>query len=237
MSRQEKRMSGVFILLLLMFVFAILIALYFLMGYFNEQAEQKSENSSMIPEFAGIDLEAVDTFSYDYDGALQTFLKSGEDWIYAEDESITLNTAMVDSMLKVLENLQYEKVVADTLVTSSEYGFDQPEMTVTVSLSDGTQKILYIGSKNPMVQQYYAVAEGDDKIYTIDSQVLQAFLPVSDLTEEEDTSGEDTDGSTDTADTSGGSNADQSQDSAGTDSSDTGGNSGTASSSGNTDAD
>ena len=140
-------------------------------------------------------------------------------------------------MLKVLENLKYEKVVADSLVTSSEYGFDQPEMTVTVSLSDGTQKILYIGSKNPMVQQYYAVAEGDDKIYTIDSQVLQAFLPVSDLTEEEDTSGEDTDGSTDTADTSGGSNADQSQDSAGTDSSDTGGNSGTASSSGNTDAD
>ena len=54
---------------------------------------------------------------------------------------------MVDSMLKVLENLKYEKVVADTLVTSSEYGFDQPEMTVTVSLSDGTQKILYIGSK------------------------------------------------------------------------------------------
>ena len=106
MSRQEKRMSGVFILLLLMFVFAILIALYFLMGYFNEQAEQKSENSSMIPEFAGIDLKAVDTFSYDYDGALQTFLKSGEDWIYAEDESITLNTAMVDSMLKVLENLK-----------------------------------------------------------------------------------------------------------------------------------
>ena len=41
-------------------------------------------------------------------------------------------------MLKVLENLKYEKVVADTLVTSSEYGFDQPEMTVTVSLSDGT---------------------------------------------------------------------------------------------------
>ena len=141
-------MSGVFILLLLMFVFAILIALYFLMGYFNEQAEQKSENSSMIPEFAGIDLKAVDTFSYDYDGALQTFLKSGEDWIYAEDESITLNTAMVDSMLKVLENLKYEKVVADTLVTSSEYGFDQPEMTVTVSLSDGTQKILYMKQKS-----------------------------------------------------------------------------------------
>ena len=38
MSRQEKRMSGVFILLLLMFVFAILIALYFLCLLYTSDA-------------------------------------------------------------------------------------------------------------------------------------------------------------------------------------------------------
>ena len=75
MSRQERRMSGAFILLLLMLVLAVLIALYFLIGYLNEKSLQQDEDSSLIPEFAGIDLDNMDTFSYDYDGTLQTFLK------------------------------------------------------------------------------------------------------------------------------------------------------------------
>lgn len=191
MSRQERRMSGAFILLLLMLVLAVLIALYFLIGYLNEKSLQQDEDSSLIPELAGIDLDNVDTFSYDYDGTLQTFLKSGDEWNYAEDESIQLDSDLVDSMLQVLENLSYEKIVDDSLVTSSKYGFDDPEMTITLSLSDGTQKILYIGSQNPMVGQYYAVAEGGSNIYTVDSQIVDAFLPVSELEAEEDTEEED----------------------------------------------
>ena len=42
-----------------------------------------------------------------------------------------------------------------------------------------------------MVGQYYAVAEGGSNIYTVDSQIVDAFLPVSELEAAEDTEEED----------------------------------------------
>ena len=102
-------------------------------------------------------------------------------------------------MLTSLEGLRSEQVVADTLATSSEYGLDDPSMTITLTFTDGTQKILYIGEQNPMTDVYYASMEGDDHIYTISSEVPQAFLPVSELKEES----EENDGGDAEADASG----------------------------------
>lgn len=209
MSEQEKRRSGLFVLAILMIVFIILVCVYYLIGYLAAQSEEK-ENENTNPELIDADLDGVDTFSYDVDGARQTFLQSDGEWIYVEDEALTLDQDSVKSMLTSLEGLRSEQVVADTLATSSEYGLGDPSMTITLTFTDGTQKILYIGEQNPMTDVYYASMEGDDHIYTISSEVPKAFLPVSELKEEQEENDGDASGvsgSSDGADDSDGSDA------------------------------
>lgn len=190
MSIQEKRRSGAFVILILMAIFAVLVCLYYLIGHLAEQSEAE-EGENVIPSLSGISSEQIDTFSYEYDGTYQTFLKTDHRWVYAEDTELTLDQDMVESMLSQLCNLKYEKIVSDSLTSSSDYGFGQPSNTIMLGFADGTQKILYIGSENPMTGIYYAITEGDDHIYAISSEVPQIFLSVEQLTVSEETEGED----------------------------------------------
>ena len=196
MSIQEKRRSGVFVILILAAIFAALIGLYYLIGYLTDQPETE-ESESVIPSLSGINSEQIDSFSYEYDGTYQTFLKTDNGWIYADDAEVTLNQDTVEGMLSQLCDLKYEKVIADSLTSSSDYGFGQPTNTIVIGFADETQKILYLGSENPMTGVYYAITEGDDHIYAVSPQVAQIFLPVeqmkvSDETDEDTGASEDT---------------------------------------------
>ena len=190
MSIQEKRRSGAFVILILMAILVVLVCLYYLIGHLAEQSEA-GEDENVIPSLSGISSEQIDTFSYVYDGTYKTFLKTDQGWVYAEDTELTLDQDMIDSMLSQLCNLKYEKIVSDSLTSSSDYGFGQPSNTITLGFEDETQKILYIGSENPMTGIYYAITEGDDHIYAISSEVPQIFLSVEQLTVSEETEDED----------------------------------------------
>lgn len=200
MSEREKKKSGLLVLVILLIVFAGLVFMYYLIGYLSAQSEEE-ENDEEGQLLISENLDEVNTFSYDIDGVRQTFLKEDGEWIYAEDTEIKLDQDLVQSMLDGLQDLQSEQIVADSLANSSDYGFDDPYMTITLSFTDGTQTILYIGSQNPMVDVYYLIIEGDDKIYTVSSDVPSIFLSVSDLEEQEDET-EDTDTSAGETDSS-----------------------------------
>ncbi len=201
MSEGEKRRSGLLVLVILLIVFAGLVFMYYLIGYLSSQSEEEENDGEGRPLISE-NLNEVNTFSYDLDGTRQTFLKEDGEWIYAEDTEIKLDQDLVQSMLDGLQDLQSEQVVADSLANSSEYGFDDPYMTITLSFTDGTQTILYIGSQNPMVDVRYLIIEGDDNIYAVGSDVPSVFLSVSDLEEKEDAdeTAADTDDAGDTAD-------------------------------------
>ena len=194
MSEREKKRSGLMILLILLIVFAVLVFMYYLIGYLSAQSEEKNKEEGQL--LISEDLDEVNTFSYDLDGTRQTFLKENEEWIYAEDTELKLDQDLVQSMLDGLQNLQSEQIVADSLADSSAYGFDDPYMTITLSFEDGTQKILYIGSQNPMTDVYYLAIEGEDRIYTVASDVPSAFLPVSQLEKAEEDTDETADAGT-----------------------------------------
>ena len=195
MSEGEKRRSGLLVLVILLIVFAGLVFMYYLIGYLSSQSEEEENDGEGRPLISE-NLNEVNTFSYDLDGTRQTFLKEDGEWIYAEDTEIKLDQDLVQSMLDGLQDLQSEQVVADSLANSSEYGFDDPYMTITLSFADGTQKILYIGSQNPMTDVYYLAIEGEDRIYTVASDVPSAFLPVSQLEKAEEDTDETADAGT-----------------------------------------
>ncbi len=185
MSVQEKRRSGLFVILILMIIFAVLVCLYYLIGHLAQQPESE-ESSDSIPALTGIDIQQIDTFSYDCNGIYQTFLKTDGQWIYAEDTEMTMDQDMINSMLSSLCDLKYEQIISDKLSSSAEYGFNDPSNTIVLGFQNGTQKILYIGSENPMTGIYYAITEGDEHIYAVSSEVPSIFLPAEQLAASDD---------------------------------------------------
>lgn len=177
-------------MLLLLGVLAVLLVVYFLTNSYSVRYETKDEEDLSIDTFAGFSTDDVETVSYNCEDTLQTFTKEDDEWVYTNDKTIDIDEDLVDSMLSVLSNLECERVVADNLSSTADYGLDDPEMTITLSLSDGTQKILYIGSQNPITSAYYAFVEGEDNIYLLSSDVPQAFVSVSEL-EATDTDSDD----------------------------------------------
>ena len=94
-------------------------------------------------------------------------------------------------MLQVLENLSYEKIVDDSLVTSSKYGFDDPEMTITLSLSDGTQKILSYRKSESYGRSVLCRGRRRQQYLHRGFTDRGCVLPVSELEAAEDTEEED----------------------------------------------
>lgn len=54
----------------------------------------------------------------------------------------------------------------------TDYGFSSPYLTVTVAISDGTEKKLLVGNKMELYNGYYSMFEGSDKCYVISSSAM-----------------------------------------------------------------
>ena len=62
----------------------------------------------------------------------------------------------------------------------SAYGLDNPSVTVTLRLKEGTENKLYIGDLSASLGEYFVMKDGDDAVYTIYKHKVDAMLePIS----------------------------------------------------------
>jgi hypothetical protein len=73
-----------------------------------------------------------------------------------------------------MKNLVYDmatvsasKIIAQTDSGKNQYGLTTPEATVDMATTDGKTYTLYLGSKSPLSDGYYAMIKGDSKIYLL----------------------------------------------------------------------
>ncbi len=77
----------------------------------------------------------------------------------------------ISSVLFRLASLQATRQVADAPTDLAQYGLDQPSITTTVSLSDGTTYTLQTGGKGPNDQATYVQRAGDPAVYLVPNQL------------------------------------------------------------------
>ena len=113
-------------------------------------------------------------------------------WVCDNDPKLKLNTSKITTMLGCITSITAsEKFDADTDV--SDFGFDTPQNTITMTTDDNTYTIV-VGAKNAMLSQYYIKV--NDDVYlsstTIPSQFAVALddLIQSDDSEETETTAE-----------------------------------------------
>ncbi len=190
-GKQKKQL-----LILLVILVAAVVALCGVIMY-NKSLEQKEEEDIANKVLMEIEYSDIASVSFINNGQTITLLHeesrenaSGDSssdssadasgdaetvWIYAEDESLTLDDDAVYSAVYNLEKVSCEEKVEDALALN-EYGLDSPLNIITVTMSDGTVYELRIGEKNDISSNYYMMLNDDETIYTISSDLPEAFM-------------------------------------------------------------
>jgi hypothetical protein len=58
----------------------------------------------------------------------------------------------------------------------SQYGLDNPSITVTMKKNNGTENVLYVGNKSPTLGEYFILLDGDNTVYTLYSYKVDTLM-------------------------------------------------------------
>lgn len=83
-------------------------------------------------------------------------------------EDADLSQINVESVVSSFAKLYSSNVVVDNPEDLSVYGLENPSAVGTGEYTDGTKAVIYIGDITPDKSYYYAMLEGDTKVYLID---------------------------------------------------------------------
>lgn len=92
-------------------------------------------------------------------------------WVCDNDPELKLNTSKIMTMFGCITSITAsEKFDADTDV--SDFGFDTPQNTITMTTDDNTYTIV-VGAKNAMLSQYYVKV--NDDVYLSSTTIPSQF--------------------------------------------------------------
>lgn len=92
-------------------------------------------------------------------------------WVCDNDPELKLNTSKITTMLGCITSITAsEKFDADMDV--SDFGFDTPQNTITMTTDDNTYTIV-VGAKNAMLSQYYIKV--NDDVYLSSTTIPSQF--------------------------------------------------------------
>lgn len=208
---------------LLVFLVAMIGAYLGIKSYNTAQEEkerQKQEDAKIT--LTAFEPDDITKISYDYNGVTYQFEKSGQEWKSKDDSSLNIDQDAFESFLKSAGSIQAQTKVtfqentdasenenadktdenkASVDKADTEYGFDKPSRTVTITREKGTSSLIF-GMKNEMLGQYYVKTSESSQIYLVEESVYTAFdKEAEDFKKVESTDtddGTDADGETDT---------------------------------------
>ena len=175
MSKKIKK------LLIVILVLVLLVAAYFVITKFviknDESTDEKSDNIAV----SQVGAENIVSFTYkceDTDNKDLTLVRnSDKEWHYSEDDSFPVNQTYVTKMAESLSSVEAERIIsaseADEL---SEYGFDNPLVSISFEEKDGTKHEYYIGNENTSTENYYFRMDDDENVYQINADLKVMFM-------------------------------------------------------------
>ena len=103
--------------------------------------------------------------------------KNGENFILSDSKDIKIDTQKLNSFISACSYVYAEKIVEEKTDDYSKYGLDAPASTVVVSMSDGSNKTLYVGDVTIDGKSNYFRVDKDDKIYLKGAYSISTLAP------------------------------------------------------------
>lgn len=158
--------------------------LLFALGFYAAKSisarEEEKERAKEAGEYTALSFDADDLVKLEIEreeGNLELDFHEGK-WSFVKDINLEMeeqneeekgyevNASVADELRDTLANLTSQNEIAAG-EDESEYGLDKPAMTITVTLSDGAEHSVEVGSLNSMLQAYYIRVDHSDTLYTM----------------------------------------------------------------------
>lgn len=107
--------------------------------------------------------------------------KTTSGWQISERSGLPINPAVISPILNRLSQMLALRLITSECTDPSEYGFDSPSLTLTLTV-DGVTKTYLFGDENSYYEGYYCMIEGTKAVYLLDLTYVTAFdLEMEDL--------------------------------------------------------
>lgn len=105
-----------------------------------------------------------------------TFEKDGDAWKLAGEPTFATDPAKISKLLADFESLRAERFVRYRGANQSEFGLDQPSMSVSVESDQGVECTLLISSRGPTeAERYAATANQAGRVFVIKAEDAAKF--------------------------------------------------------------
>ncbi len=165
MAKRKKRNALTLISLLL--ALTALIGLY--LWYSNREKATPEESEAADIALSSIETEDIVALHYIYGDTELTLVKEEDSWVSDADKNRPINQDRVKSMLGVIGKISAIRLIAESTDRLSDFGLDQPVSFLQATLSDASVITLKIGNKSAAGDGYYALVNGDNKVYLLSS--------------------------------------------------------------------
>ena len=128
-----------------------------------------AEGSILLSSFAAGDVTSI---RYAYGGETLTLNYDSGSWTLAEDSDYHLDESACNTMVTALSSLHAKRQL--DAQAGEDYGFDAPELTVTVTAAGQTTTLTF-GSSNTVTGDRYVQKDGDTALYTVDASRTACF--------------------------------------------------------------
>ena len=151
---------------------AVIVLIALIAGIFVVNNVEKHVDSlnSIDEVIISLDGDDVSKFEWTIDGETLGFEKSDDTWIDPDDADFPVDTELITEFLDEFSEV-HASFIIDDVEDYSQYGLEEPDASVTFTLSEGSLTV-DLGSYSVMDEKRY-VSIGDGKVYLIDTDLLE----------------------------------------------------------------
>lgn len=141
--------------------------------YWSNRAEQAKEGQpdpDAPPQILDLAQDQIARVEIRKAGSDATVLEKGEsgEWRITAPEPLLADQTAVTSMVGTLSSLASNRLVEEKIEDTAAFGLETPQLEVVVGSAD-TTKTLRIGDETPTGGNYYAMTDGDQRLFTLAS--------------------------------------------------------------------
>lgn len=171
-------------LVLLLVVAGILAAGFLILNSKNRAEEEKKRQEEEEEEqFYVEDGELIYSFDYEdmkqmaftYEGNTYSFTKTDGGWVYDGDPDFPIHQVFMEAKAARLAEIYVEREIQGTETSKQDFGLENPEVSVTLTLEDGQAYTFLVGERNETADGYYMYDESAGKYYLMDGRFIVAF--------------------------------------------------------------
>lgn len=154
-------------LLILCGILAALLILYFLANAYAGHREAAQSEAAQELAVTALDKDRITSLSYTSGDDTCSFYLEEDTWMYAEDDSLSLQQDYVQALIDLASSITGLKKV-ESPDALSDYGLDDPAYIVVIQTDDGDGTEIRYGGMT-VSGDYYVTADNGETIFTADS--------------------------------------------------------------------